>query len=89
MPNDETLPSMRSHFHVAVVPSCTPSRAKLPGAVWHCSWLPSHPGPDAMRAEVTLRLFSLFQLNYFDMQIQNMFVVQSAPFHRFFAEITD
>ena len=39
-PNDETLPSMRSRFHVAVLSSRTPSRTKPPGAVWGRGWLP-------------------------------------------------
>ena len=41
--NDETLPSMRSRFHVAVLSSRTPSRTKPPGAPWRSSWLPRRP----------------------------------------------
>ena len=39
-PNDETFPSMRSRFHVAVLSSCTPSRTKPTGALWGTIWLP-------------------------------------------------
>ena len=59
-PNDETLPSMRSRFHVAVLFSHTPSRTKPPGAPWRARWLPLHPGPNAMRAETTFRFCSNF-----------------------------
>ena len=43
-PNDETFPSMRSRFHVAVLSSRAPSRTKPPGAPWRASWLAPHPG---------------------------------------------